>query len=784
VVTRQFRNAVLLLLITTAVASALLGNGAEAAIIGVVLVVSVALGAANEYRAERAAAALANTVPATAIVIRDGREFRIDADTLVDGDLVRLTLGARVPADGRLISVSSLECDESAVTGESAPRVKSIETDPAGTPISDSGCLVLSSSVVAAGSGLALVVATGQQTLAGSRNGQLARRLPETAFQHGLARFSRLLLYVAAILVAVILITGIVLHRSLVETLLFALTIAVGVTPQLLPAVVSSSLAQGARSLARRRVLIKRLVCIEDLGNVTTLITDKTGTLTEGHLAFERALDPEGLDGSAALRWARMALVEAGGPDGADNPLDQALLATPMPPELPVREIVGGIPFDHERTMASTLVRSSGSQTLVVTGAPEAVIARCSMVPQGAQNLLARELTAGGRVIAVATRPFLGEVVARSDESGLTLIGFLVFNDPLRMDASAALERLASLGVQVVIATGDHPLVAAQVAARLGHSPDAVLTGTELNALDDEGLRARLVGWTIVARVLPEQKERLVNVLRARGDTVAFLGDGVNDALALHAADAGISVVTATDVAREAADIVLLDKSLDVVADGVQEGRRIFQNTMKYLLMGTSANFGNMLSASAASAFLPFLPMLPTQVLLNNLLYDSSQLAISTDRVDPELTRRPAHWNLGLIRRYMLIFGAMSSIFDLITFAILLGSGTHAAGFQTGWFIESLATQGLVVLVIRTRRFPFFRSRPGALLSIAVLAAIAVGWVIPFTPLGRPFGFAVPTLPMLLALGAVIVVYVVLIDMVKWWFFRPSVARRPVSSRA
>jgi Mg2+-importing ATPase len=333
--------------------------------------------------------------------------------------------------------------------------------------------------------------------------------------------------------------------------------------------------------------------------------------------------------------------------------------------------------------------------------------------------------------------------------------------------------------VQVVIATGDHPVVAARVAAQLGHHPDAVLTGAEVDALDDDALRQRLVGWAIVARVLPEQKARLVEVLRARGDTVAFLGDGVNDAMALHAADAGISVVTATDVAREAADIVLLDKSLDVVADGVQEGRRIFQNTMKYLLMGTSANFGNMLSASAASAFLPFLPMLPTQVLLNNLLYDSSQLAISTDRVDPELTARPAHWDLGLIRRYMLVFGAMSSVFDLITFAILLGGGAGAAVFQTGWFVESLATQGLVVLVIRTRRFPFVRSRPGVLLAVAVLAAIAAGWVIPFTPLGALFGFAIPAASTLLALGGVVVVYLVLIDVVKRWFFRP----RPTPKR-
>jgi Mg2+-importing ATPase len=617
---RQFRNAVLLLLIGTAAAAALLGDPAEAAIIGAVLVVSVTLGAVNEFRAERAAAALADTVPATAIVIRAGVESRIDASGLVDGDVVRLTLGALVPADCRPIEVSSLECDVSSLTGESAPLPKSAAADPPGTGIAASGCLALAGSVVSAGSGLALVVATGTRTLAGSRRAQLATRLPVTAFQLGLARFSRLLLVVAAVLVAVILITGIALHRPLIQTLLFALTIAVGVTPQLLPAVVSSSLAQGARSLAKRRVLIKRLVCIEDLGNVTTLITDKTGTLTEGGISFERALDPNGRPGSDALRWARMAVVASGGSGVADNAIDQALLAAPLDRELPASTIVGGIPFDHERTMSSALIRVEGRQTLVVMGAPEAVLARCVSRPGAATAVLARELDAGGRVIAVATRAFAGATVTAGDESGLTLSGFVVFSDPVRPDATAALERLAALGVQVVIATGDHPVVAAHLAAQLGHPADTVLTGADVDALDDDALRQRLVGWAIVARVLPEQKARLVEVLRARGDTVAFLGDGVNDAMALHAADAGISVVTATDVAREAADIVLLDKNLDVVADGVQEGRRIFQNTMKYLLMGTSANFGNMLSASAASAFLPFLPMLPTQVLLNNLL--------------------------------------------------------------------------------------------------------------------------------------------------------------------
>ena len=779
VVLRQFRNAVLLLLIATAAASALLGNPAEAAIIGVVLLISVGLGAVNEFRAERESAALADTIPVTAIVIRAGVEKRIDAAALVRGDVVRLTLGALVPADIRLLSVEELQCNESTLTGESAPRPKSAAPVAPDVSASDAGCLAFAGSVVTAGSGVGLVVATGVETLVGSSKQELSTRLPETSFQLGLARFSRLLLGVAGVLVATIVITGIALHRPLIDTLLFSLTIAVGVTPQLLPAVVSSSLAQGARSLAKRKVLIKRLVCIEDLGNVTTLITDKTGTLTEGQISFSASLDATGASSPLATIWGRLAVSTSGEGAVADNALDEALLALPAPPGTPAATPVSGLPFDHERTLSSSLVElAGGARWLVVKGTPEAVLARCTTGVGDAQAVVEQQLVDGGRVVAVARRPMPdssgnGDTVVAADEAGLEFLGLLVFADPLRADAGAAMERLAGLGIQVVIATGDHPLVAARLAAELGHRADVVLTGADVDALDDDALRARLTGWAIVARVLPKQKERLVRVLRTRGDTVAFLGDGVNDALALHAADAGISVVTATDVARDAADIVLLDKSLDVVADGVEEGRRIFQNTMKYLLMGTSANFGNMLSASAASAFLPFLPMLPTQVLLNNLLYDSSQLAISTDHVDPELTRRPSHWDLGLIRRYMLVFGVLSSLFDFITFAVLLGINSSASTFQTGWFVESLATQGLVVFVIRTRRFPFVRSRPKWVLTVAVIASIVAGWVVPFTPIGAVFGFTAPAPGTLVALLGIIVGYVIVIDMAKRWFFRP-----------
>lgn len=781
VLARQFRNAILLLLIATAIGAAIVGDASEAVIIAVILVASVGLSFANEYAAERAAARLSETVRPTVVVRRDGREERVDAAELVPGDVIRLALGALVPADARLLEADELECDEAALTGEDEPRVKSAAAVPPGRALGDLDSMVFTGSVVRSGEGVAVVVATGADTVFGSIARGVTARQPETEFQVGLRRFSRLLLIVAVLLVASIVVTGLVLRRSPLDTVLFALTIAVGVTPQLLPAVLASSLARGARQLAKRKVLVKRLVCIEDLGAVTVLVTDKTGTLTEGSPSLAASLDPSGSESVDALSWGLLATDVPPG-ELPSNVLDAALVRAPDPSPLAARR-VATLPFDHERMMSSALVDVGGERWLVVKGAAERVLARCAATA-GAEAVR-REAEGGRRVLAVARKRLDGrEDISPPDENGLDLVGLLAFADPPKRDAEEAIGRLRALGIAVVVATGDHPLAARRLLADLGVALPTMLTGADLDGVDDAELARRIADGAVLARVSPEQKERVVRALRAAGEDVGFLGDGVNDALALHAADVGISVLSGTDVAREAADIVLLDKSLAVVADGVAEGRRVFGNTIKYVLMGTSANFGNMLSAAVASSFLPFLPMLPGQVLLTNLLYDAGQLSISTDRVDDEQVRRPARWDLGLVRRYMLVFGALSSLFDLVTFAVLLGAfSATGAAFQTGWFVESLATQAVVVLVIRTRRFPFLRSRPGLFLALSVAATVAVGWILPYSPLGRLFGFVPPPVALLVAMAVIVVAYVVVIDVAKWLFFRPRPPRPVVPHR-
>jgi Mg2+-importing ATPase len=777
VLVRQFKNAVLILLLATTAAAAALGDLTDAAIIGVILIASVALGFVNEFRAERSTARLQDGLAHTAVVVRDGRARTVPVTALVPGDLVRLTMGALVPADVRIVDARFLECDESLLTGEAMPSFKSAAPVPPGD-LGDLGSMAFMGTLVRAGSGTAVVVATGSRTQLGQVAAGLDKAAPETAFQAGLRHFSVLLMLVGGSLVASILVTGLLLHRPLLDSVLFALAIAVGITPQLLPAVVNTSLAAGARELSKRRVLVKRLVCIEDLGNVDVLVTDKTGTLTEGRILFDQSLGVDGRsDPAVAVLAAGMAPNAMAG-TGSTDALDAALLdavRTTAPAAIDGR-LLDSVPFDHERRMMTALIEvgSGGRRMAIVKGAPEAVMERCTAVPPAAAAVLDQLLAAGSRVVAVAAKPAgSAEHCRPEDEEGLELQGFLSFTDPPRLDARRSLDRLAALGIRVVIATGDHPAVAEEVAARLGFAAGRTITGSEEDLLDDRMLAARLEDVGILARVSPQQKARAVRLLRTGGRTVGFLGDGANDSLALHAADVGISVDTATDVAKDAADVVLLEKDLGVIADGVQEGRRIFANTTKYVFMAASGNFGNMISAAAASAFLPFLPMLPGQILLGNLLYDASQLTIGTDRVDDSALRAPSRWDISAIRRFMLIFGPLSSVFDLATFALLLGVfSTSPTQFHTGWFVESLATQALVVFVIRTRRFPFLRSRPSWPLLLSVVAVVAIAVALPFSPLAPVLGFVPLNGALLAAIAGMAVIYVILADLAKYVFYK------------
>ena len=785
VLARQLRSALLLLLIAAAVVSAFVGEGTDAIIIGVIIAASVGLGFANEYRAERAAEALHSSIRHLVTVIRGGEPTRLEVTHLVPGDVVHLDVGSIVPADLRLLAASGVECDESILTGESVPVSKTPDPAAAGAALAELSSCLFMGTVIAEGSADAVVVATGSRTQFGAIALGLGEQQPQTEFQAGLSRFSLLLARVGGALSLTIFVVNLILGRPLIDAVLFSLAIAVGITPQLLPAVVSTSLATGSRRLAHKKVLVKRLVCIEDLGDIDVLFTDKTGTLTDGRVAFQRAIDRSGDESDEVFLLGLVcneAVVSDGTPVGG-NPLDVALWESARSRSLELDSFrrVGVAPFDHDRRCASVLVDHADERLVITKGAPEAILARCVDADGVTQQVVDREFAAGNRVVAVATRSGSGlETITPSDEHDLHLVGYLVFSDPPKPTAGASVARLFDLGVAVKIVTGDNAVVAEAVCGIIGVVSEGTLTGVDLDGLSDTELEGKLTGTTIFARVGPEQKARIVRAQRRAGSAVAFLGDGVNDALALHHADVGISVDTATDVAKDAADIILLERDLDVIADGVAEGRRIFANTMKYVLMGTSSNFGNMFSVTVAAAFLPFLPMLPSQILLNNLLYDASQMTIPTDHVDQEQLARPSHWDVGFIRRFMIRVGPISSIFDFATFAVMLRVfDAGPALFRSGWFVESLATQTLVVFVIRTRRVPFFHSHPSSPLFVSVIAVVVVGALIPGSPLGAPLGFSPLPVGFFLVLVLFVVAYLAAVEVGKVIFFRVFSATAP-----
>ena len=779
---RQLKNPILILLLGAALVSGLTGGGTNAIIIAVIVLLSVGLGFVNEFRAAVAMSTLRSKISQNATVHRDGTVAQIPVTELVPGDIVTLNLGTLVPADVRLLSVDELECDEAVLTGESMPAPKSEIAVTESDASSLSNCAYMGT-IVHQGSALAVVVQTGTRTAFGRIATGVTDYQGQSAFEVGLTRFSRFLFLVAALLTIFIFAVNIILSRPLIEALLFSLAIAVGIAPEMMPAIVTVSLSSGSRALAAKKVLVKRLVAIEDLGNIELLFTDKTGTLTEGVITFERTLNVDGEDADRPLLLGLMcneSTMSEHGPVGG-NSLDQALWVAAaarhddLVHETSTFERIAELPFDHERQMCSVLVRGAdGPLKLVTKGAPEVVLEHCVDVDDSVRAILDALFADGERVIAVASRD-RGVVmtVSADDEVELTLEGFLTFADKPKSDAGASLAKLQQLGVEVKIITGDNGQVAAKVCRDIGLACAGVVSGTDVQAMSDDELEAAIPTTTVFARIGPDQKSRIIKVARRTGRDVAFLGDGVNDAVALHHADVGISVDSGTDVAKDAADVVLLDKDLGVLAEGVMEGRRIFANTMKYVLMATSSNFGNMFSAAGASAFLSFLPMLPSQILLNNLLYNAGQLAIPTDRVDVEALARPAAWDMRYIRRFMSVFGPISSIFDFITFYVML-SLLHAGHveFRTGWFVESIATQTLVVYVIRTRRVPFFKSRPSVAMILVPTGAALVGALLPYTGLAHLFGFSVLPTKFFLLLFGMVVVYLVLVEVAKHWFFQ------------
>jgi P-type Mg2+ transporter len=788
ILVRQFRNPLLILLITTALVSAFVGEKTDAIIILTIIALSVGLGFFNEYRSARAVEELHSQLRHKAVTLRDDKPVSIDVTQLVPGDVVQLSVGDVVPADVRLLRVSGLECDESVLTGESLPTEKQAEAcDPPEAALAlPSGALM--GTVVQNGSGLGVVVQTDGHTAFGAIAERLGDSQPQTGFQRGLRDFSMMLVYVTAVMAVTILVVNLLLGHSAIESVLFALSIAVGLTPQLLPAIVTVSLSTGARQLAQRKVVVKRLVAIEDLGDIDVFFTDKTGTLTQGQITFSAALDAAGQSSNQLLRDGLLcneAVVSDGQVVGG-NQLDRALwqaraasaIAANGAKRLDIR------PFDYERRLCSVLVQDgNGHARVIVKGAPEAILARSSTVPSQAKDVLSGLFAQGSRVVAVGTRAADGQTkLTPQDEQDLQLEGFLTFLDPPKPDAGDAIAALQRLGVEVKVITGDNEIVAKKVCGDIGLTVLGTMTGSDLDKLDEKQLAAALPHTTIFARATPEQKSRLIKAQRNLGADVGFMGDGVNDAVALHDADCGISVQTATDVARDAADIVLLDKDLGILADGIGEGRRIFANTIKYVMMGTSSNFGNMFSAGGASFFLSFLPMLPTQILLNNLLYDVSEMTIPTDNVDPEQLEKPAHWDVRMIRRFMIFFGPISSIFDFATFGIMLGVfNAHAPLFRSGWFVESLATQSLIIFAIRTRRVPFFRSHASKPLTITTLACVAVGAYLPYSPLNHLLGFRPLPAAFFAVLVGLVILYLILVEVGKTIFYRHLPSGKPLA---
>ena len=769
---RQLKSPLLLLLVFAAVASALGGEWVDAAMVVAIVAVSAGVGYRREFQAQRAAAALNARVGARARTLRDGREQTIIAEELVPGDVVLLAVGSLVPADGRLLVAEGLEVNEAPLTGESFPARKQVGQLAADTPLARQSNCARRGTSVRCGTGRLLVVHTGAQTELGRIAARLELEPPETEFDRGLRRFGRLLLVVMAAMSVLVLAFHLAAGHPPAQSLLFAVALAVGLSPELLPAILSVSLARSAVAMAKEGVLVRKLNAIENLGSMDVLCTDKTGTITEGVVQLDGAWDGEGRPSDAVFE---LAAINAAFQSGLDSPLDEAILAR-RAPAAPAGAKRGELPFDFERKRVSVVVDGPGGPRLICKGAFRSVLALCPAADIAA--LTARQVAwaeQGIRVLAVAERALdPGEALAPSSEARLTFRGFLTFLDRLKPGTDAAIADLGRLGVTVKLITGDTAAVARHVATQVGLGGHPGLTGVEISSLDDAALSREAERATVFAEVDPAQKERVVRALRASGHVVGFLGDGVNDAPAMRAADTSLSVDHAVDVAREAADFVLLERSLDVIRRGIEQGRKTFANTLKYVLTTTSANLGNMLSMAAASLVIPFLPLTAGQILLNNLLSDIPAVGLASDEVDPEMVARPRRWDLRFIARFMVAFGGLSSVMDLLTFAVLLwGFGAGVELFRTGWFVESLLTELAVALVLRTWG-PAWRSRPGALLVATTAGVAAVALALPWLPFAAWLGFAPLPPELLLAIVAITATYVGATEALKRWFFRGS----------
>jgi Mg2+-importing ATPase len=737
------------------------GDYVSAILIVAIIIISSVINFVVSRKSEKAVEALAAKITLSARVIRDGVEQDILVSKIVPGDIVILEAGKVIPADGVIHSGSDLYANESSLTGESVPVEKNI------------GAQVFMGSGVVTGRAYMQVTQTGPKTKFYSIVALLATAERPGEFERGITQFSYLITKIVLSMTIFVFLINAVFKHDLLQSLIFALALAVGLTPEMLPMIIATNIAKASLQMSGKGVIVKKLSSVENFGSMDILCTDKTGTLTEDHITLVKYIDIGGADSPDVLEHA---YITSAFHTGTKTPLDSAISEF-RNFDLGEYSKVDEIPFDFERRRDSMIVDHAGARTLIVKGSPESVFTISNLSASDAEksSALFESLSADGyRVIAVASKllSFESHTYKISDECDLDFLGFIAFIDPPKPDVKEVLAELEEKGINIKIITGDHPLVAQKIAKEVG-LPSDVLTSQEIDQLTDEELGLRAEMTTIFARVTPVQKNRIITVLQNRNHVVGYMGDGINDAPALHTADVGISVDNAVDVAKEAADIILLSKSFRQLIDGVVEGRRTFANTIKYITMAVSSNFGNMFSMTGASLFLPFLPMLPVQILLNNLLYESSQMALTFDNVEQDILKKPNPWNIAFIKKFMLVFGTLSSVFDFLTFYVLykvfMLSG---AAFQTGWFIESFATQVLVIFIIRSNK-PFFKAiRPHGAVILSALVAVGIAWTIALTPIGVIIGFSALTAKVIMYISAIVAAYLISVEFVKNLFFQ------------
>jgi P-type Mg2+ transporter len=784
-----FANPLIIILLMASAISFAIGDWVNSVIIAVMVLLSVVLNFVQTARSKKVAESLRREVSLSANVLRDGEWHEIPRREVVPEDVIRLSAGDLVPADGDLIETKNFHVQESALTGESLPVEKTAISTKSEANADRQNKIFLGTSVIS-GTATAFVRATGQATKFGEIAARLTEKTPETEFEKGTRQFGFFIMRVVLFLVVFAFLVNTILARDTLESLLFSIALAVGLTPEFLPMITTITLGQGALKMARQKVIVKHLEAIQNFGSIDILCSDKTGTLTTGEMSLRFHTDAFGSESEFVFLLGYLnSFFETGIKNPLDkavlanekvNPLDAAILSHDQP-KITDYQKIDEIPFDFERRRVSVVVRHGDRRLLIVKGAPESVLTLCTTYRKDAEAVplnedvrksveqIFKQASADGlRVLAVAFAEVLShEEFQIKDEQNLTFAGFLTFADEPLESAAETLRVMAEDGVQVKILTGDNELVTRYVCEQVGLKSEKIVLGDEIERMNDAALAHVAEENNIFARVSPMQKNRILLALKSRGHVVGFLGDGINDAPSLRSADVGISVASATDVAKDAAEIVLMERSLSVLHGGIIEGRKSFGNVMKYLLMGTSSNFGNMFSMAGAVLFLPFLPMLPVQILLNNFLYDLAQITIPTDYVDASFIRKPHRWDIKLIRDFMLYIGPISSIYDFLTFYVLLKVfSANEQLFHTGWFVESLATQTLVVFVIRTAGNPF-RSRPSAALTLTVFAVVVFAVILPFTPLAGVLGFTPLPVKYYLFLGAATITYLMLVELVK-----------------